>query len=247
MLFSANEVINFKETGISITDRFIVIPFNATFTDSEGNRDINICEKLCTKEALQIIATRAIFEFCNVLENGKFTIPDIVQEETDRYFVECNNALQFCKLLPINTFVTKSSYYKEYRKWCNENQNKILSHSQFGKQLKALGYRSERYSIKGERNTYYTNPDFDNDTRHSIYRTFTADRDEKKINNISFEKYLCQRLYWEKIEQDMQTNEDEGVVELEPSIPEEEMFDFTKPFPNEEETFNYLTNNELDI
>lgn len=107
------------------------MPFNATFTDEEGNRDINIVEKLCQPLTLQIIATRAIFEFCKVLENGKFAIPQSVQAETDRYFTECNNALEFCKLLPINTFVTKMSYYKEYRKWCNENNNQILSHSQF--------------------------------------------------------------------------------------------------------------------
>lgn len=233
---------------MSITDRFIIVPFNATFTDEKGNRDINIVEKLCQDLPLQIIATRAIFEFCKVLENGKFTIPDIVQRETDRYFIECNNAVEFCKLLPINTFVGKTSYYKEYRKWCNENNNQILSQSQFGKQVLALGYRSERYSIKGIRNTYYTNPNFDDDTRQSIYHSFTFDKDDKKIkDNSTFEKYLCQRLYWEKIEQDMKTNDDDGIVALEPSIQDDEIFDFNKPFPDEEETFDYLMKNELDL
>lgn len=248
MLFSVNEVVDFKETGISMTDRLIIVPFNATFTDEEGNRDINIVEKLCQPLPLQIIATRAILEFCKVLENGKFTIPQSVQAETDRYFIECNNALEFCKLLPINTFVGKTSYYKEYRKWCSENNNQVLSQSQFGKQVLALGYRSERYSIKGIRNTYYTNPNFDDDTRQSIYHSFTYDKDEGKIkDNTAFEKYLCQRLYLEKIEQDKQTNDDEGIVELEPSIPDDEMIDFNKPFPDEVETFDYLMKSELDL
>lgn len=248
MLFSVNEVIDFKEIGISITDRFIVIPFNATFTDSNHNRDINIVEKLCQDLPLQIIVTRAIFEFCKVLENGKFTIPDTVEKETERYFMECNNALEFCKLLPINTFVGKMSYYKEYRKWCNENRNHILSHSQFGKQVIALGYRSERYSIKGERNTYYANPTFDNDKKHSIYQTFTIKKETNQIRkDVDFEKYLCQCLYFEKMLQDMQTNNDEGIVELEPSIPDDEMFDFNKPLPDEEKTFDYLIKSELDL
>ena len=33
LLFSVNEVINLREVGKYITDRFIIIPFNATFTD----------------------------------------------------------------------------------------------------------------------------------------------------------------------------------------------------------------------
>lgn len=122
MLFSVNEVIDFKETSLSITDRFIIVPFGATFTDKEGNRDINIGEKLCQDLPLQIIATRAIFEFCKVLQSGKFTIPEKVNDETDKYFIETNNAIQFCNLLPINTFVGKMSYYKEYCKWCKENR-----------------------------------------------------------------------------------------------------------------------------
>lgn len=111
-----------------------------------------------------------------------------------------------------------------------------------------MGYRSERYSIKGIRNTYYANPTFDNDRKHGIYQAFTLDKDDKKIkDDMAFEKYLCQRLYLEKITQDMQTNDDEGVVELEPSIPDDEMFNFDKAFPDEEETFDYLMKNELDL
>ena len=53
MLMSVNEVINFKEIGLHITDRVIVIPFTATFTDDRGNRDINIEEKLRAKKSLQ--------------------------------------------------------------------------------------------------------------------------------------------------------------------------------------------------
>lgn len=133
MLLSVNEVIDFKETGISITDRCIVVPFNATFTDSKGNRDINICEKLCQDLPLQIIATRSIFELFNVLENGQFTIPDIVQEETDRYFLECNNALEFCKRYPIEAFIPISQYYEEYCIWTRENNFETISNSQFRK------------------------------------------------------------------------------------------------------------------
>lgn len=46
LLFSVNEVIRFKqEVGISLTDRFVVIPFNNTFTDDNNNRILDIRRK----------------------------------------------------------------------------------------------------------------------------------------------------------------------------------------------------------
>lgn len=68
MIFLVNDVIDFKETGLAIKDRFIVIPFNAVFTDENNNRNINIAEELCQPLALQIIATRAIQTFSEVLK-----------------------------------------------------------------------------------------------------------------------------------------------------------------------------------
>ena len=141
MLLSVNKVINFREIGLHITDRIIVIPFLATFTDDRGNRDINIGEKLCATEALKIIVTRSVQAFEKVLENGKFTIPPIVEEEAKRYFMECNSALEFCSIFPIKTIIVKSTYYKEYRKWCNKHNKEAVSNSQFGKQVLALNYR----------------------------------------------------------------------------------------------------------
>lgn len=209
MLFSVNEVINFKEIGLHITDRFIVIPFNNTFTDNNGNRDINISEKLCKKEALQIIATRAVQAFNKVLESGKFTIPKSVEEETNKYFMECNSALEFCNAFPVKTFIFKSTYYEEYCKWANKNNIEAVSNAIFGKCVLSLGYRAERYSFANARNTYYTAPDFKNDDSRIIYDEFlkctgicekqdiTNNNDPKLYVNGTFSNYLCKYLYCE--------------------------------------------------
>lgn len=172
LLFSVNEVIDFKETGIYITDRFIIIPFSATFTDDNNNRNINIGEELCKPLALQIIATRAVQAFSKVLENGKFTIPPIVEQETNKYFLECNNVAEFCGLFPLKTIMTKSQYYSEYCNWCKDNNREAVSNSQFGKEVLALGYRAERYSFGNKRNTYYANSDFDNSKSKAIYENY---------------------------------------------------------------------------
>lgn len=172
MLFSVNEVIDFKETGLYITDRLIVIPFNATFTDKNNNRNINIGEELCKPLALQIIATRAIQAFKKVLENGKFTIPPSVEEETKKYFMDCNNVAEFCELFPIKDIMIKSKYYDEYRKWCNRNNKEAVSNAIFGKRVLALGYRAERYSFGNNRHTYYASPNFNNCDSKDVYNRY---------------------------------------------------------------------------
>lgn len=212
LLFSVNEVINFKELGLHITDRFIVIPFNATFTDVNGNRDINIEQKLCGDEkVLQIIATRAILAFCKVLHNGKFTIPANVEAETKRYFMECDNVFEFCSLFPIETFISKSRYYQGYYIWCEETNNNPLDKGPFGKRVLSLNYRSERYSFKGSRNTYYVSPTFDNDRAIGVYQAFKADKDEHiKAGNMTFEDYLWDRIKQKRLLADIQADETIG-------------------------------------
>ena len=208
MLFSVNEVIDFKETGIFITDRFVVIPFNATFTDDNNNRNINIGEELCKPLALQIIATRAVQAFKKVLENGRFTIPDVVEHETRNYFMECNNVAEFCSIFPLKTIMIKSQLYNEYCNWCKDNNREAVSNSIFGKEVLALGYRAERYSFGNKRNTYYASQDFDNSECKVIYDNylkymcFTEEADiaydnDKKLYSCgkTFNDYLCDCFY----------------------------------------------------
>lgn len=216
MLISVNEVINFKEIGLHITDRVIVIPFTATFTDDRGNRDINIEEKLRAKKSLQIIVTRAIQAFEKVLENGKFTIPDKVEKETDKYFNECNNAREFCDLYPIDNFIGKRQYYIEYSNWCEENNSQPLGNSGFGKVVISFGYGSKRYSFGGIRNTYYVNPKFDTERCYSFYNSFKLDKDLGIINhNMTFEEYLSKYLYL-KERDDLEKLEEEQLKKFEP-------------------------------
>lgn len=197
MLFSVNEVIDFKETGIYITDRFVVIPFFKSFTDENKNRDINIGEKLCQPKALQIIATRAVQAFSGVLKRGKFSIPPIVEEETKKYFRECNNVAEFCNELPLKTIITKSKYYDVYCKWCKDNNREAVNNSQFGKEVLILGYRAERYQFETKRETYYASPDFNNSDSKNVYNEYLKkhETEDKADTDVPFSDYLVECLY----------------------------------------------------
>lgn len=202
MLFSVNEVISFKEIGLHIRDRFVVIPFNNTFTDENGNRDIDIGSKLCKPLPLQIIATKSIYAFFNVVTRGKFTIPKIVETETKKYFMECNNVVEFADFLPIETFIGKAEYYKKYTDWCYDNFYEPLTNAQFGKQVIALGYRSERYSFEGKRSTYYANSTFKNDRCSGIYQDFLVAK--AQTPTLEFDQYL-----WKQIDVEQKTDDEQ--------------------------------------
>ena len=178
MLFSVNDVIDFKETKICITDRIVVIQFNSTFIE---NRNINIEYELCQPKALQIIATRAINAFKEVLKNGKFTIPPVVELETNRYFMDCNNVIEFCNLFPIKEFMVKDRYHKEYCKWCASNNLEAYNNVKFGKEVLNLGYRSERFTFGRKKITCYVSPNFNNTENKNIYHRYL------KENGISEE------------------------------------------------------------
>lgn len=178
MLFIVNDVIDFKETKICMTDRIIVIEFNATFIE---NRDINIEYSLCQPKALQIIATKAIKAFKEVLKKGKFTMPSVVEKATNRYFMDCNNVVEFCNLFPIKEYMFKDRYHKEYCKWCVSNNLEAYNNVKFGKEVLNLGYRSERFTIGKKKITCYVSQSFSNAENKSIYNRYL------KENGISEE------------------------------------------------------------
>ena len=208
MLFSVNEVIDFKETGLYVTDRFICIPFLQKYTD---NRNIITEYMLCQPEVLKIVATKSVKAFKEALSNGRFTIPPIVEQETKRYFMDCNNVSEFCSIYPIKEFAIKDGYFKKYCKWCNKNNLESYNNVRFGKEVLKLGYRSDRCSF-GKRPTCYVNPNYNMSESIKIYNRYLTDNgiseevtkhyDEATIMKTfgvsSFSDYLLEYLYNEK-------------------------------------------------
>ena len=174
MLFSVNEVIDFKEYGLNIKDRFIIIEFKNTFIDGT-NRDINIVEEICQDIPLRIIIYKAIEAFKEANDNGKFSIPASVEESTKNYFMDCNEVLEFSNLYPVTKLITKSGYYKAYKDWCNSNNKEVLSNASFGKRVMALGYNEDRLSFAGKRETYYVANRFSREDIKNEYNKYLSE------------------------------------------------------------------------
>lgn len=186
MIFTANEVIDLKETGFHIRDRFLVLPFSATFSDDNNNRDIDIEDKLCQKEPLRIIATKAVEAYKKALDNGHFTVPQIVIDETNKYFLECNNVAEFDKMYPIESKVIKYDHYIMYKSWCESNNYDEVSNTVFGKEILALGYKTGRYSFNNIRKTYYVNPNYDVSKDKDLNPAYTTS--EETTNQVDDEQ-----------------------------------------------------------
>lgn len=206
LIFTVNEVIDFKEVGIHIMDRYLVIPFRQTYTDENNNRDIDKVSKLTQESILKIIATRAIKALREANERGHLTLPLAVKEETEKYFMDCNEVLEFCNLYPIKKLITKVAYYNIYKDWCNANGKEKLNNVYFGKRVLALGYKEARLSFAGKRENYYTNPKCDNDGAREEYNRYliSISCTEKRVSNIPEETLIKEgKTTW----QDYQINE----------------------------------------
>lgn len=216
MLFSVNEVIDFKEFGLNLRDRFVILEFKNTFLDENNNRDINIIEKLCEDIPLKIIIFKAINAFKKANEIGKFLIPKSVEESTKNYFMDCNEVLEFSNLYPITKLITKSGYYKSYKDWCNNNNKDILDNASFGKRVMALGCNEDRFSFAGKRETYYISKTFSKEDVRNEYNKYLSENKvleetvrncsdktlyEKHDEAITWNEYLRRILYGEPTKQ----------------------------------------------
>ena len=170
MIFIVNDVIDFKDSKICMTDRLMVVPFTNEFID---NRDINIEYDLCKDKSLQIIATKSINAFKEVLIKGKFTIPYVVEKETKRYFMDSNNVLEFCSLYPIKEIMPKETYHKKYCKWCESNNLEAYNNVMFGKEVINQGYVSETYRFdKVKKVTCYVSQTYNKENNKVLYNSY---------------------------------------------------------------------------
>lgn len=121
MIFSANNLPPSSDKSNGFLRRMTIIPFNAKFLPNSDTYDPLISKKVSTEEAKSYLLNIAIKAAKRIIINKKFSIPDIVQEELDKYEIANNNVLSYLSEVPsiIGKEVTKT--YANYCLYCVKN------------------------------------------------------------------------------------------------------------------------------
>ena len=162
MIISINNDISFSDVSYGFKRRFCIIDFPKEFSKRTGNSDINLIEKLCSKENLEYIAFKAIKYFARVLRTQEFTEPKRVKEKTEQYMSNNDPVGMFLKDFPeyLEVETSRSTMRERYNQWADSNDMPNLEKEQFGTAIHAHKFKDGRFST-GSRERTYRGPNYD--------------------------------------------------------------------------------------
>lgn len=121
MIFSANNLPPSSDKSNGFMRRMTIIPFNAKFLPTDDDYDPLITEKVTTEEAKSYILNLAIKAAQRLIKNKKFSIPDEVNEELNKYEIANNNVLSYLSEVPSIIGMDVSKTYANYCLYCVRN------------------------------------------------------------------------------------------------------------------------------
>lgn len=143
-------------------DRFYIVDFPKEFSKKNKNRDVNLIEKLSSKENLEYIAFKAIKYFARVLRTQEFTEPKRVLERTKQYMSNNDPVGMFLQDFPeyLEVETPRSTMREHYNQWADSNDMPNLEKAQFGTAIHAHKFKDGRFSTRGRERTY-KGPNYD--------------------------------------------------------------------------------------
>lgn len=121
MIFSANNLPPSSDKSNGFMRRMTIIPFLAKFSPNDNNYDPMIKEKITTEDAKSYILNIAIRAAKKLIRNKKFTIPDAVTDELNKYEEANNNVLSYLNEVPPLYETDVSKTYANYCLYCVRN------------------------------------------------------------------------------------------------------------------------------
>ncbi len=188
-LIGTNNLIDFKDSSDGFRRKFRIVPFNNKFKGS--NRDIKIARKLCSRQALEIIAYRAMKCFSEVVLRGEFTEPASVTSATDDYFLDTIPLMEFVQDCPIDSMpghkISTKGFFGMYSNWCKEHQQTPITTdlNVFGGYLRPFGIKHRRIYI----------PYYDRKLPYYITDKYSPKQDvDKQFQNYSYNQLTSKGL-----------------------------------------------------
>lgn len=145
LLMLCNNIPSSYDSSHGFYRRLIIVPFNATFTDTDKDFDPFIEQKLLTE--LPGIANLVLRAYVALKARGRFDIPDSSKNALNQYKLEGDPVALWketaLEVHPLGNghdkdFVTNPTMYKLYSEYCQTNGYKSTNPNNFGKQLKRL-------------------------------------------------------------------------------------------------------------
>lgn len=138
-IFSANNIPRIKDKTGAVLDRLVIVPFNATFSNTDADYDPNIKYKLRSEEAMEYLIQLGLDGLKRVLDNNGFTICEAVQAELNEYAEQNNPVIGFLKELDPETDILNEAtgdVYLSYKIYCNRNGFTPMGAGEFSKTIK---------------------------------------------------------------------------------------------------------------
>ncbi len=140
LLFSANDIPRMKDKTGAVLRRLVIVPFNATFSKSDPDYDVNIKYKLIQQDSVEYMISLGLKALQGVRVNQGFTETENSQKAVQEYEEENN---------PIKAFVADcgedmilnqptNEVYKRYQVFCAENELHPGSNITFSKSINRI-------------------------------------------------------------------------------------------------------------
>lgn len=220
LLIGTNPPLDFGDITAAMRRRFVVLNFNATFSDELGNKIDGMEKKLCTDKNLNYIFSKAMYYFSKVLNNkNKFNITAQIKQDTDEFLEENSIVKEFLDWWTENgreLEVETRTLYNSYVSWCIDNHENADAFNIFGTQIKALclkaGIDEKHYKVRlgTAKKAHYHLPGYVEGTHYSpnittddIYKLIKNDEDYTVLYdfvNNEYEAFSINKLDFELLE-----------------------------------------------
>lgn len=155
-LFSANNIPRIKDKTGAVQRRLVIIPFDATFSNSDPDFNPYIKHLLRTNEVMEYLINLGIQGLKRILENRSFTNSERVQQELDDYEEQNNPILGFFRECEDEDFQIENEptnkAYKRYQEYCLASSLQPMSNIEFSKQVnRILNFHIKDQKINGKK------------------------------------------------------------------------------------------------
>ena len=138
LAFSCNEMPQTPDNTDAFFRRWVIIPFPVQFLPDNPKTDPNLEGKLTTPEELSGILNWALQGLERLLQQGKFSISETVEETRDRYTLLSNSEKAFAEralIVATGKEITKEATYLAYIRFCQEHGLPTISKNAFSMEL----------------------------------------------------------------------------------------------------------------